>query len=110
VTCQARMCVFVVPCAHVCVCAHHVCLWSRRVTCRARMCVFVPIMCVFVPIMCVFMVPQGDLPGAKAVLEAGKDQLEAMEDVEPSVSASVYYVASLLHKATGDSAEFYRSR
>jgi len=47
---------------------------------------------------------------AKTAVEEGKEQLEGMEDVDPSVSAAVFYVASLLYKATGDSAEFYRSR
>uniref|UniRef100_A0A7S3RAB0 PCI domain-containing protein n=1 Tax=Dunaliella tertiolecta TaxID=3047 RepID=A0A7S3RAB0_DUNTE len=51
----------------------------------------------------------GAVSDAKAAVEQGKEQLESMEDVDPSVSASVYYVASLLNKATGDSAEFYRS-
>eukprot|EP00983_Pelagomonas_calceolata_P005807 191417-Pelagomonas_calceolata.AAC.1 len=56
------------------------------------------------------LLAQGAVSDAKAAVEQGKEQLESMEDVDPSVSASVYYVASLLNKATGDSAEFYRSR
>lgn len=53
---------------------------------------------------------QGAMSEAKVEVEEGKEQLESMEGVDPSVSAAVYFVASLLYKAMGDSAEFYRSR
>lgn len=51
----------------------------------------------------------GQTSESKALVEAGTEKLQGMTDVEPSVSASVYYVASLYHKSVGDYAEFYKS-
>ncbi len=51
----------------------------------------------------------GALPDAKTMVEAGKDALGEISDSDPSVSAAVYYVASLYYKAVSDYAEFYKS-
>jgi 26S proteasome regulatory subunit N9 len=52
---------------------------------------------------------QGQLAEAKTQVEAGKEALEALSDPDPSVSAAVFYVASLYYKASADFAAFYRS-
>ena len=51
----------------------------------------------------------GDAAAAKAAIEAGREQLDRMHDVDASVSAAVYYVASLLHKSRREYADFYRA-
>lgn len=45
----------------------------------------------------------------KAAVEDARAQLATLADVDPSVSAAVYYVASLYSKVKKDYAEFYRS-
>lgn len=45
---------------------------------------------------------------AKALLEEAKEQLGQLTDVDPSVSASVYYVSSQYNKGKQDYAEFYK--
>jgi 26S proteasome regulatory subunit N9 len=49
------------------------------------------------------------IAGAKALIEASKEELETLSDVDPSVSAAVHYVASLYYKGISDYAEFYRA-
>lgn len=44
---------------------------------------------------------QGNLSEAKVLVEAGRESLDGLSDVDPSVSASVFYVASLLAKVRG---------
>ena len=51
----------------------------------------------------------GSTAECKTLVEAGKDELEALSGIDPSVSAAVYYVTSLYHKAEGHYADFYRS-
>uniref|UniRef100_A0A7S0RYM3 PCI domain-containing protein n=1 Tax=Chlamydomonas leiostraca TaxID=1034604 RepID=A0A7S0RYM3_9CHLO len=51
----------------------------------------------------------GDLASAKEGVSSGRDTLAGLSDADPSVSASVFYVASLLAKAQADYAEFYRT-
>lgn len=51
----------------------------------------------------------GRVQECKVMMEEGKAELEGLADVDPSVSAAVYYVASLYHKLKKDYAEFYRS-
>lgn len=51
----------------------------------------------------------GALQEAKVIVDAGKDQLDGLSGPDPSVSATVFYVASLLAKAQADFAGFYRS-
>eukprot|EP00877_Chromochloris_zofingiensis_P005250 jgi/Chrzof1/14726/Cz09g13170.t1 len=51
----------------------------------------------------------GDIQSCKVAIEAGKEALDSMTDVDPSISASVYYVSSLYYKAKHDYAEFYKS-
>lgn len=46
---------------------------------------------------------------AKTMVEEGREKLETLSDVDPSVSAAVHYVASLYFKGVGNFAEFYRS-
>ena len=46
---------------------------------------------------------------AKTMVEEGREKLETLSGVDPSVSAAVYYVASLYFKGVGNFAEFYRS-
>ncbi|KAF8061975.1 RPN9A [Scenedesmus sp. PABB004] len=51
----------------------------------------------------------GDAAAAKGLVEAGAAELDALDDVDPSVSAAVHYVSSLYHKLKQDYAAFYRS-
>ena len=51
----------------------------------------------------------GAVPDAKLLVEAGREELEKLSDVDPSVSAAVHYVASLYFKGTSNYAEFYRT-
>ena len=51
----------------------------------------------------------GALADAKSLVEAGREELEGLSDVDPSVSAAVHYVASLYFKGTSNYAEFYRT-
>jgi 26S proteasome regulatory subunit N9 len=51
----------------------------------------------------------GQVQECKVLVEAGKETLEGLSDVDPSVSASVYYISSLYYKLKKDYAEFYRS-
>lgn len=50
-----------------------------------------------------------DLPGCTSIIDQGKDDLEAMHDVDPDVSAAYYFSKSLLHKQQKNFAEFYKS-
>lgn len=50
----------------------------------------------------------GAAPECKVLIEAGKETLDTLSDVDPSVSAAVYYVTSLFHKSLGNFAEYYR--
>ncbi|PSC67973.1 26S proteasome non-ATPase regulatory subunit 13-like protein B, partial [Micractinium conductrix] len=45
----------------------------------------------------------------KRMMEVGREQLEALSDVDPQVSASVFYVASLYHKQQKEYAPYYRA-
>ncbi|GAX78843.1 hypothetical protein CEUSTIGMA_g6281.t1 [Chlamydomonas eustigma] len=56
-----------------------------------------------------YNIETGDLPEAKALVEAGKETLERLSDVDPSVSAAVHFVASLYYKGISNYSEFYRS-
>ncbi|PNH01687.1 26S proteasome non-ATPase regulatory subunit 13 [Tetrabaena socialis] len=51
----------------------------------------------------------GAVQECKTITEAVTEQLAALSDVDPSVSAAVYYVTSLYHKAQSNYADFYRS-
>lgn len=51
----------------------------------------------------------GQVQECKVLVEGGKETLEGLSDVDPSVSASVYYIGSLYYKLKKDYAEFYRS-
>jgi 26S proteasome regulatory subunit N9 len=50
----------------------------------------------------------GAAPECKTLIESGKDSLQALTDVDPSVSAAVYYITSLYHKSLGNFAEYYK--
>lgn len=52
---------------------------------------------------------QGNLQEAKHIVEAGKEKLDSLTGTDPSVSAAVFYVASLYSKAQADFAGFYKS-
>lgn len=52
---------------------------------------------------------QGRMQECKRTMEAGREELEGMADVDPQVSASVYYVASLYHKQQKEYAQYYRA-
>jgi len=51
----------------------------------------------------------GQVQECKVTVEEAKTELDALTDVDPSVSAAVYYVSSLYYKVKKDYAEFYRS-
>jgi len=51
----------------------------------------------------------GQVQECKVLVEDGKEALERLSDVDPSVSAAVHYVSSLYYKLKKDYAEFYRS-
>ncbi|KXZ53762.1 hypothetical protein GPECTOR_6g679 [Gonium pectorale] len=51
----------------------------------------------------------GALLECKAIVESVTEQLGKLSDVDPSVSAAVYYVTSLTNKAQSNYADFYRS-
>lgn len=51
----------------------------------------------------------GQVQECKVTVEESKTELEHLADVDPSVSAAVYYVSSLYYKVKKDYAEFYRS-
>ncbi|PNW70800.1 hypothetical protein CHLRE_17g734516v5 [Chlamydomonas reinhardtii] len=51
----------------------------------------------------------GDLAESKSITESVTEALGKLHDVDPSVSAAVYYVTSLLAKAQSAYADFYRS-
>lgn len=51
----------------------------------------------------------GNLQDAKQLVEAGKDKLDSLSGADPSVSAAVFYVASLHSKAQADFAGFYKA-
>lgn len=53
---------------------------------------------------------QGALSDAKPILDAGQEQLQGLSGPDPSVSAVVFYVSSLLSKAQADFAGFYKNR
>mmetsp|Transcript_17557 Transcript_17557/g.30125 ORF Transcript_17557/g.30125 Transcript_17557/m.30125 type:complete len:387 (-) Transcript_17557:300-1460(-) len=54
-------------------------------------------------------VETGALSEAKPILDAGQEQLQGLSSVDPSVSAAVFYVSSLLSKAQADFAGFYKN-
>lgn len=51
----------------------------------------------------------GGVQECKALIEEGREQLEVLSEVDPCVSAAVYYVSSLYYKWKKDYAEFYKS-
>lgn len=51
----------------------------------------------------------GQVQECKVMVEDAKAELDALADVDPSVSAAVYYVSSLYYKVKKDYAEFYKS-
>lgn len=51
----------------------------------------------------------GAIQECKVMVEEAKEELDALMDVDPSVSAAVHYVSSLYYKVKKDYAEFYRS-
>lgn len=51
----------------------------------------------------------GAVQECKTKVEEAKSELEALADVDPSVSAAVHYVSSLYYKFKKNYAEFYRS-
>lgn len=51
----------------------------------------------------------GQVQECKTTVEEAKTELGHLADVDPSVSAAVYYVSSLYYKVKKDYAEFYRS-
>lgn len=51
----------------------------------------------------------GAVQECKVKIEEAKTELDALADVDPSVSAAVHYVSSLYYKFKKDYAEFYRS-
>ncbi|KAI7844347.1 hypothetical protein COHA_002145 [Chlorella ohadii] len=52
---------------------------------------------------------QGRLPECKRMVEDGREELERLTDVDPQVSASVYYAASLYYKQQKEYAQYYRA-
>ncbi|XP_042005468.1 26S proteasome non-ATPase regulatory subunit 13 homolog B-like [Salvia splendens] len=56
-----------------------------------------------------FKLEQGDQKECKKLLEEGKNTLDSMTDIDPSVYASYYWISSQYHKARQEFAEFYRS-
>ncbi|KAL4425759.1 hypothetical protein ABPG75_009775 [Micractinium tetrahymenae] len=52
---------------------------------------------------------QGRTQECKHAFEEGREELEGMADVDPQVSASVYYAASLYHKQQKEYAPYYRA-
>lgn len=51
----------------------------------------------------------GAVQDCKVMVEEARTELDSLADVDPSVSAAVYYVSSLYYKFKKDYAEFYRS-
>lgn len=51
----------------------------------------------------------GQVQDCKVTVEEAKSELDALADVDPSVSAAVYYVSSLYYKVKKDYAEFYKA-
>eukprot|EP00775_Hariotina_reticulata_P005374 gene5374-5609_t len=51
----------------------------------------------------------GQVQECKVMVEDAKTELDSLPDVDPSVSAAVYYVSSLYYKVKKDYAEFYKS-
>ncbi|GFR40383.1 hypothetical protein Agub_g933 [Astrephomene gubernaculifera] len=51
----------------------------------------------------------GAMQECKTITESVTEQLGKLTDVDPTVSASVYYVTSLYHKSQASYADFYRS-
>lgn len=51
----------------------------------------------------------GQVAACKAAVGDAKSELAGLADVDPSVSAAIYYVSSLYFKVKKDYAEFYRS-
>lgn len=45
----------------------------------------------------------------KSIVDEGTTQLESLSDVDPAVSAAVFYVTTLYHKSLQNFAEFYKS-
>lgn len=56
-----------------------------------------------------FNLEKGCLKDCKKILYDGKITLDSMNDVDPTVHASYYWVSSQYHKACQDFAEFYKS-
>ncbi|KAI3438613.1 hypothetical protein D9Q98_001036 [Chlorella vulgaris] len=52
---------------------------------------------------------QGHLQDCKRTFQAGREDLESLTDVDPQVSASVFYAASLYHKQQKEYAQYYRA-
>ncbi|KAL6760536.1 26S proteasome regulatory subunit [Haematococcus lacustris] len=55
------------------------------------------------------LIELGQLAEAKALVEAGQEELQGVASADPAVSAAVFYVSSLYHKATADFAAFYKA-
>jgi len=56
-----------------------------------------------------YRLQMGEVTICRDAIQAGKQQLEDLEDVDPSVSASVHYISSQYYKQAKDFAEFYKS-
>ncbi|GAB4817025.1 hypothetical protein N2152v2_004071 [Parachlorella kessleri] len=50
-----------------------------------------------------------DLAQCKELVEAGREQLDTLADVDPTVSAAVYYAASLYHRELKEFAAYYKA-
>ncbi|KAA8525819.1 hypothetical protein F0562_007674 [Nyssa sinensis] len=57
----------------------------------------------------IIQLEKGDQKECKKLLEDGKSTLGSMTDIDPSVYASYYWVASQYHKSHQEFAEFYKS-
>lgn len=51
----------------------------------------------------------GHLADCKEMIEKMREDYDTMSEVDPSVSAALYYVGSLYYKACGNFAEFYKN-
>mmetsp|Transcript_18359 Transcript_18359/g.51454 ORF Transcript_18359/g.51454 Transcript_18359/m.51454 type:complete len:389 (-) Transcript_18359:270-1436(-) len=56
-----------------------------------------------------YKLQMGELTSCRDAIQDGKTRLEELEDVDPSVNASVHYVRSQYYKHSKNFAEFYKS-
>uniref|UniRef100_A0A061RB77 26S proteasome regulatory subunit N9 n=1 Tax=Tetraselmis sp. GSL018 TaxID=582737 RepID=A0A061RB77_9CHLO len=56
-----------------------------------------------------YKLQMGEVTSCRDSVQEGKRELDGMEEVDPSVSASVHYVGSQYYKYCKDYAEFYKS-